>query len=530
MTLRSLDSISLDSAFVQDLPADPSRVPTSRQVLGAAYSFVAPTPVKAPRLVAWSDEVGALLGIARPEHDSDLTVQTLAGNRILPNTQPWAACYGGHQFGNWAGQLGDGRAMSLTQMLAPDGKRYELQLKGAGPTPYSRFSDGRAVLRSSIREFLCSEAMHHLGVPTTRALCLVATGENVLRDMFYDGRARHEPGAIVTRVAESFVRFGNFEIFAAREEHEVLRKLADYVIEHHYPELARQDYAALFQEVCRRTALLITHFMRVGFVHGVLNTDNMSILGLSIDYGPYGFLDVYEPGFTPNTTDAAGRRYCYANQPGIGQWNLLQLARALLPLVAGPEPLEAGLEQYRLTFERSYRETMLGKLGLSDQDHDEDEWLIEELMTCLTLTEIDPTLFFRKLELLPLGESQRAEKSVLWSTLRRAFYTPDAIADDARTRLTHFLTRYTARAAHDALGMDARRALMQRHNPAILPRNYLVQEAIDAAEAGDFSQVTRLLEAFRTPYAERSDDDPLAQKRPEWARNAPGCSALSCSS
>ena len=263
-------------------------------------------------------------------------IEVLAGNRILPGMQPYAARYGGHQFGHWAGQLGDGRAITLGEMLCPDGIYRELQLKGAGRTPYSRTADGRAVLRSSVREFLCSEAMHYLGIPTTRALSLVATGESVVRDMFYNGNPQAETGAVVCRVAPSFVRFGNFEIFAAQKEPEILKQLADYIITEYFPELGVPALRALHTCALVRGNLpsdrrLVAHWMRVGFVHGVMNTDNMSILGLTIDYGPYGWLEGFDLRWTPNTTDAQGRRYCYGNQPDIAQWNLTGLPGRLLP-------------------------------------------------------------------------------------------------------------------------------------------------------------------------------------------------------
>src|SRR3569623_2446364 len=263
--------------------------------------------------------------------------------------QPWASNYGGHQFGHWAGQLGDGRAITVGEIINAAGQRWELQLKGAGPTPYSRHADGRAVLRSSIREFLCSEAMHHLGVPTTRALCLVETGEAVVRDMFYDGHPREEPGAIVCRVAPSFVRFGHFELPYARNDVALLRQLADFTIRRAFPHLRGQGealYADWFGVVCERTARLMALWMRVGFVHGVMNTDNMSILGLTIDYGPYGWIDDYDPDWTPNTTDAEGRRYRFGAQPQVAYWNLTRLAGALAPAFESVEPLQAGLERY----------------------------------------------------------------------------------------------------------------------------------------------------------------------------------------
>ena len=326
MDLKISDSFSalrFDNAFVANLPADPVLANRPRQVQNACYTRVEPTPVSAPRVLAWSDETGELLGLARPAAPDGLAAEVLGGNRLLPGMQPYAARYGGHQFGHWAGQLGDGRAITLGEVIAPDGTRQELQLKGAGRTPYSRTADGRAVLRSSLREFACSEAMHHLGVPTTRALSLVGTGDQVIRDMFYDGNAGPEPGAVVCRVAPSFVRFGNFQILAAQGEHEALRQLADFVRANYFPGMSIEE---TFREVCRRTGELMADWMRLGFVHGVMNTDNLAILGLTIDYGPYGWLEGYDLEWTPNTTDAEGRRYCYGNQPHIAQWNLTRLA------------------------------------------------------------------------------------------------------------------------------------------------------------------------------------------------------------
>jgi len=338
-----------DNSFVRELPGEPETLRAVRGVRGACFSPIAPVPVSAPRLVAWSPEVARSLALSEAACASDTFLQVFAGNALLAGMEPYAACYGGHQFGTWAGQLGDGRAISLGEVVNAAGQRWELQLKGAGATPYSRSADGRAVLRSSIREFLCSEAMAHLGVPTTRALSLVATGDPVVRDMFYDGHPRTEPGAIVCRVAPSFLRFGNFELFAARGEVALLTRLADYTLRHHFPELGAPSpatYAAWLTEICRRTAVLMAHWMRVGFVHGVMNTDNMSILGLTIDYGPFGFLDNYDPDFTPNTTDAGERRYRFTNQPRVAKWNLIKLAEALYPLIGSIPPLEEALVAY----------------------------------------------------------------------------------------------------------------------------------------------------------------------------------------
>jgi len=513
-----------DNSFVRELPADPLRLDFPRPVRNACYSLVKPSPVAAPRLLAWSETMGAELGIRRPAVATGPQAEVLAGNRVLPGMQPYAARYGGHQFGRWAGQLGDGRALTLVEMLGPDGRRRELQLKGAGRTPYSRHADGRAVLRSSLREFLCSEAMHHLGVPTTRALSLVATGEPVERDMFYDGHAQDEPGAVVCRVAPSFVRFGNFEILAAHEELAELQRLADYVIIRHHPELGAPSpavYAQWFDEICRRTGVMVAEWMRVGFVHGVMNTDNMSILGLTIDYGPYGWLEGYDRGWTPNTTDAQSRRYCYGRQPEIAQWNLLQLATALSPLIPSRNDLEAGIRTYGRSFAASSRLIMADKLGLLAIE-DDDHALLTDLDNLLHEVETDMTLFYRRLADVPVDA---ADDAALTAPLRPAFY------DDGDGRhLLPWLHRYAARVRRDGQNPAVRRARMNRCNPKYVPRNYLAQLAIDALEQGDASLIERLLDVLERPYDEQAEHEDLAVRRPEWARHKAGCSALSCSS
>jgi uncharacterized protein YdiU (UPF0061 family) len=446
--------------------------------------------------------------------------------------QPYAARYGGHQFGSWAGQLGDGRAIALGETLGVDGNRYELQLKGAGRTPYSRTADGRAVLRSSVREFMCSEAMHHLGVPTTRALSLVGTGERIVRDMFYDGNPQAEPGAIVCRVSPSFVRFGNFEILAAQQELGILKQLADYVIRMHYPHLGTPSpatYASWFEEICRRTGKLMAEWMRVGFVHGVMNTDNMSILGVTIDYGPYGWLENYDPEWTPNTTDASGRRYCYGRQAQIGLWNLVQLANALVPLVKAKEPLEEALGTYGETFTATWQQMLVAKIGLSTFGGKQHEALLTELFDMLQAVETDVTLFFRLLADVPTSES--ASDMALAGPLRRAFYDEEQAFGAAHLpRLGSWLRNYAARVREEGLPDDARKTRMHRVNPKYVLRNYLAQLAIDALEKGDASVMERLMGVLQTPYAEQPEHDDLAERRPEWARSRPGCSALSCSS
>lgn len=526
----SWDGITFDDSFVRTLPADPNEENRTRPVPNACFSFVKPTPVKNPRLLAWSDEVGEILGIPRPGEDPNPTVEILSGNRLLPGMRPYAARYGGHQFGHWAGQLGDGRALTLTEIIN-SGRRWELQLKGAGPTPYSRRADGRAVLRSSIREFLCSEAMHHLGIPTTRALALVATDDKVVRDMFYDGHPELERCAIVTRVAPTFLRFGNFQILAAHREMSELKQLADYVIRLHYPEFdlgSPTVYADWYHEICRRTALMIAHWQRVGFVHGVMNTDNMSILGLTIDYGPYGWLDVFEPDWTPNTTDAQHGRYRFGNQPAIALWNIAQLGQALLSLFSGPQVIEDGMNAFRRFFSEFHRRMMADKLGLRELAGEADQNLVHELEDILQLTPTDMTIFYRALADIPLdkGEQDHQER---FRAIRRAHYKQNLKPDDEQ-KIKAWLSRYAERCRKDGRNSEERSLIMKEKNPKFVLRNYLSQQAIDAAEQGDYGLIRRLLELMKKPYDEQPGNEDFAAQRPEWAERKAGCSALSCSS
>lgn len=516
--------LEFDNRFLRELPGDPDDSLRPRQVTGACWSRVRPTPVAAPRLLAYSSEVAADLGLSPADIADPRFTEVFSGNALLPGMDPWAACYGGHQFGNWAGQLGDGRAISLGEVVTPEGRRHELQLKGAGLTPYSRMADGRAVLRSSLREFLCSEAMHHLGVPTTRALSLVLTGEDVVRDMFYDGHPRAEPGAIVCRVAPSFIRLGNFEIFAARGERDLLAQLVDFTLRRDFPELdaeAPDRLGRWFEEVCIRTARLIAHWMRVGFVHGVMNTDNLSILGLTIDYGPYGWLEDVDPNWTPNTTDAQGRRYAFGRQPEIAQWNLLCLARALAPLLEDPEPLRAGLERYVDVYSDAYRRMHADKLGLREIG-DADTELVQRLYRLMHESEVDFTLAFRGLADVALDAPSLAP-------LAPAFYREDLRArHDPAWRA--WLADYAARALRDGEPAAERRARMNAANPRYVLRNWLAQQAIDRAEQGDSGMIDELLEVLRRPYDDQPGREAFAARRPEWARHRAGCSMLSCSS
>jgi serine/tyrosine/threonine adenylyltransferase len=516
--------LEFDNAFLRELPGDSESGPRLRQVEGACWSRVEPAPVVSPRVVAWSAEMAAMLGLGEADMRSDRFARVFGGNALLDGMQPWASNYGGHQFGVWAGQLGDGRAISLGEALDARGQRWELQLKGAGPTPYSRGADGRAVLRSSIREFLCSEAMHHLGVPTTRALCLVETGEAVVRDMFYDGHPREEPGAIVCRVAPSFIRFGNFELPYARNDVALLRQLADFTIRRDFPQLrgeGEQLYADWFVEVCERTARLLAHWMRVGFVHGVMNTDNMSILGLTIDYGPYGWIDDYDPDWTPNTTDALRKRYRFGQQPNVAWWNLTRLASALSPLFADVAPLQAGLDRYAGAWEAADRANVAAKLGLA-QARDEDLALRDGLHAWMRETQADMTLAWRALaDFEPDAPSPALLAGVCYDESRRLAAEP---------ALRDWLERYAARLREDPLPAEQRRNRMRLANPRYVLRNYLAQEAIDRAEQGDYALVHELLDVMRRPYDEQPGRERFARKRPDWAKQRAGCSMLSCSS
>ncbi|CAD1792754.1 YdiU family protein [Xanthomonas euroxanthea] len=518
-----MTTLQFDNRLRQQLPGDPEQGPRRREVR-AAWSAVAPTPVAAPRLLAYSADVAQRLGLDAAEIGSARFAEVFAGNAVYPGMQPWAVNYGGHQFGHWAGQLGDGRAISLGEAIGVDGGRYELQLKGAGPTPYSRGADGRAVLRSSIREFLCSEAMHHLGVPTTRALSLVTTGDAVVRDMFYDGRPQREPGAIVCRVAPSFIRFGNFELPGARGDLALLRQWVDFTIARDFPQLEGAGealYAAWFAQVCERTAVMVAHWMRVGFVHGVMNTDNMSILGLTIDYGPYGWVDDYDPDWTPNTTDAQGRRYRFGTQPQVAYWNLGRLAQALAPLFADQARLQQGLDRFRDTYLACDRHDTAAKLGL-DNCRDEDLHLIDALRALMRNAEMDMTLTFRGL----IAFSQENPDP---DPLHEAFYDQDKRLAHA-VPLQAWLQRYAARLRQDTLSPEQRRERMRLANPRYVLRNYLAQQAIDLAEQGDASGVQELLEVMRRPYDDQPGRDAFAARRPDWARDRAGCSMLSCSS
>ena len=532
MTMSVLHSLPINDTFTEELPSDPLLENTRRQVPNACYSYVTPKKTDNPTLVSVAKEVAELLGLTEDDWQSETFVQLFTGNELLKGSRPYAMCYGGHQFGHWAGQLGDGRAINLAE-VEHNNKRWALQLKGAGPTPYSRRADGLAVLRSSIREYLCSEAMHHLGVPTTRALSLSLSGDQVLRDVLYNGNAAYEKGAIVCRVAPSFIRFGNFEIFASRKDEKTLQQLTDYTIQQFYPELgtpSKETYIAFFAAVAKRTMEMVIHWQRVGFVHGVMNTDNFSILGLTIDYGPYGWLEGYDPNWTPNTTDSREKRYRFGNQPNIAFWNLLQLGNALFPLVKEAEPLEAILHEYQSNYVPAYYQMMRQKLGLQTEILGDSE-LIDSLEELLTLTETDMTIFFRN-----LGDFKKdtvledASTTSFLQPVLAAFYKPEELIHTTLQQWHAWFKIYAIRLQKESLSDAERKKEMNRHNPKYVLRNYMAQLAIDAADNGDYRMIEELLDLVRNPYGEQPEMEKWFAKRPDWARHKVGCSMLSCSS
>lgn len=519
--------ININETFNQELPADPIFENSRRQVPHACYSFVKPTKTKQPELIHVSSEVLTLLGLKEEDIQTTEFLAVFTGNKIIEGTTPYAMCYGGHQFGNWAGQLGDGRAINLTE-INHNNKQWAIQLKGAGSTPYSRTADGLAVLRSSIREYLCSEAMFHLGVPTTRALSLSLSGDKVLRDVLYNGHPTYEKGAIVSRVAPSFLRFGNYEIFAAREDKKTLETIVNYTLRHFFPHLEnpnKENYLEFFQEVADKTLDMIIHWQRVGFVHGVMNTDNMSILGLTIDYGPYGWLEGYNYNWTPNTTDKQNKRYRYGNQANIGLWNLLKLANALFPLIEEAAPLEEILENYKSDFERKYLEMMRSKIGLEIKDESDQE-LIQNLEENLHLSETDMTIFFRNLSAISKGDSTKE----MISKIKLAFYIPEEINGEILEKWETWFHKYQNRILKEELSNQQRKEKMNTVNPKYVLRNYMAQLAIEKADNNDYSLIDELFELLKKPYSEQPEKEKWFAKRPDWARNKVGCSMLSCSS
>ena len=491
MTQHSLESLTFENSY--------ARLPE------VFYAKVNPTPFRAaPFLISANPAAMELIDLDPQEALRPEFAGVFGGSLLVPGMEPLAMLYSGHQFGVYVPQLGDGRAILLGEIVNGRGERWDLHLKGAGMTPFSRDGDGRSVLRSAIREYLCCEAMHGLGIPTTRALCLVGSDDKVYREQV-------ETGATIVRMAPSHVRFGTFEIFYYRKQHEHLQRLADYVIEMHFPDLAQaaDKYVRFFAAVVERTAKLIAQWQAVGWSHGVLNTDNMSILGLTLDYGPYGFMDDYDPGFICNHSDYNGR-YAFNQQPYIGLWNLSCLAQTLLPL-APKEDLKAALDGYQATVDRYYRDHMRQKLGLRE-DRGEDETLLQELKSLMVGSRVDYTIFWRELGTFSSDPAAKNER------LREHFLNPD--------RFDVWAAQYRERLHSEQSRDEERRAGMDRINPKYVLRNYLAQTAIEKAQQKDYSEIDRLLNLLQDPYRDHPGMESYAAAPPNWGKHL----SVSCSS
>lgn len=504
--------------FIKKFPGDFSDNPMQRNTPKVLFSTTKPAGFDKPEMIAFNEALSEEIGLGTLE-DKDLDF--LVGNNLPENIQTYATAYAGHQFGNWAGQLGDGRAILAGEIINEQGKRTEIQWKGSGATPYSRHADGRAVLRSSVREYLMSEAMYHLGVPTTRALSLAFTGENVVRDIMYNGNPQFEKGAIVIRTAASFLRFGHFELMSAQGEYKTLQDLADFTIENYFPEITSsgpQKYKNFFENICTRTADLMAEWFRVGFVHGVMNTDNMSILGLSIDYGPYSMMDEYDLNFTPNTTDLPGRRYAFGKQGQISQWNLWQLANALHALIKDEKFLEDTLNRYGNYFWEAHDAMLCRKFGFDELRKDDEEFftnwqgLMQEL-------QLDHTLFFNQLEKLgPDNDPKELFGPTSYTLLN----------EEKLRKLKSFIAQYESRIDSNTISKEESLAMMKKANPKFILRNYLLYECIEEISNGKREMLNKLTKALENPYEEVFPE--FSAKRPTSYDDIAGCSTLSCSS
>lgn len=468
------------------------------------YRRVQPTPLPEPYLVSFNEKAAELIGLNAQEAARSEFVEYFTGNRLLPGSEPISAIYAGHQFGSFVPQLGDGRAILLGEAVNERGERWDIQLKGAGLTPFSRMGDGRAVLRSTIREYLCSEAMHALGIPTTRALCITGSDERVYRETV-------ETAAVLTRLAPTHVRFGSFELFFYRRQYEQVRELADYVIREFYPHLtdAEDKYLQFLSEVIKRTAKLIAQWQAVGFAHGVMNTDNMSIIGLTIDYGPFGFLDEFDPEFICNHSDYSGR-YAFDQQPSIALWNLSRFAQTLVGLIE-PEEAMAQLDEFQRIFVDEYFRLMRGKTGLEKEEL-EDAQIISAMLEILQANNVDYTQFFRRLGEFETSENEKND------LLRQIFIDP--MSFERWTKI------YRLRLAKETNTDAERGERMMRVNPKFILRNHIAQAAIEKAQSGDYTEVDTLLKVLQNPFDEQPEMERFAEPPLAGSKRI----AVSCSS
>lgn len=507
----------ITSTFLAKFPGDLSGNTQQRQTPDILFCTIKPAGFENPELICFNKELSDEIGLGSLDSND---LQFLAGKNLPENIHTYATAYAGHQFGNWAGQLGDGRAIYIGEILNQFNQKTELQYKGAGATPYSRTADGRAVLRSSVREYLMSEAMHFLGIKTTRALSLLKTGEKVLRDEQYNGNARYEEGAVIIRTAESFLRFGHFELLSARKEIDTLKNLSDFTIENYFTEIDKNDaekYAKWFKEISEKTADLMVDWFRVGFVHGVMNTDNMSVLGLTIDFGPFSFLDEYDLNFTPNTTDLPGRRYAFGNQGKIAQWNLWQLANALFPLIKDQKTVEDILNNFGLYFWKKHDEMLANKFGFNEVLAQDPEFF-SQWQSMMEDLKIDHTLFFNKLELISQSSDLTFFKDAFYEDLR----------EESKISFNNFLTIYLERLKVNKISREESQNLMAKNNPKFILRNYLLYECIAELNTGKTELLEKLQIALKEPYQEIYPE--FSVKRPSKYEDVIGSSSLSCSS
>ena len=513
----NLDKIN--QPYLDLFPGDFSGNKMQRQTPKIIFSTTEIAHFEKPELIIFNEKLSEEIGLRNIENQDD--EDFLNAKSVPANIKTYATAYAGHQFGNWAGQLGDGRAIFAGEIQNKKGQKTEIQWKGAGATPYSRHADGRAVLRSSVREYLMSEAMYHLGIRTTRALSLSFSGEQVVRDMLYDGNAAYEKGAVMTRTSPSFLRFGHFELLSAQSETETLQQLTDFTIENYFPEIDNKSpdkYAEFFQKVSEKTADMIVEWFRVGFVHGVMNTDNMSILGLTIDYGPFSFLDEYDLNFTPNTTDLPGRRYAFGNQAKIAQWNLWQLANTLFPLIKEEAQLEKILNNFNTLFWKKHDEMMARKFGFGEVQKGDDE-IFTQAQQLMQDLKIDYTLFFKQLETY-------SENTDFKVHFKEVFYSKTT--DEQFENLKKFLNLYQDRLAKNTISKEDSLNLMKATNPKFILRNYLLFECINELNDGKKDLLNKLLVALENPYEEIYPE--FSVKRPTEYDGQTGCSTLSCSS
>lgn len=502
----------LTQRYLTLFSSDFSDNPMQRQTPHILSATVRPIGFENPKVLVFNEKLAQAIGF-----DGDDNF--LSATNLPSEIKTYATAYAGHQFGNWAGQLGDGRAIFAGEIKNEKGNFTELQWKGAGATPYSRHADGRAVLRSSVREYFMSEAMYHLGIPTTRALSLSLTGEQVMRDEMYNGNPKAEKGAVVMRTAQSFLRFGHFEMASAQGNMDLLKKITDFTIQEYYPEISFDEnrYRNFFHEICKRTADLMVNWARVGFVHGVMNTDNMSAIGLTIDYGPFSMLDEYDLNFTPNTTDLPNRRYAFGKQPQVAQWNLWQLANALFPLINDEQFLEEKLDFFNHQFWEKYDEMMLAKFGFNQLIKGDDEFF-NQWQKLMMEGELDYTLFFHHLEKWRKGEVSTLQcENISYLTSKKL-----------QSQFDDFLNRYQKRLNKNEISEEKSIDLMMKNNPKFTLRNYLLYECIQDLNEGKMEKLTKLIHALENPYQEIYPE--FSKKRPTTHNGIVGCSMLSCSS